>query len=70
MMNNQSIQTIGTLTSVPTKIAIFNLEHTLVRPFGDAVYPKDVNDYEFKYRVLRGLNALYREGWTVIVFPS
>lgn len=59
-----------------SKIAMFDLDHTLVKPLGKRVHPKDSHDWEFMFTdtgkdiVLNKLQRLVEDGYLLVIISN
>jgi len=53
------------------KMAGFDYDHTLVKPKGGKVFPKDLEDYEFLYDTVPDiLRKLHEDGYFIVIFTN
>ena len=58
-------------TSKKNKIASFDLDHTLIKPIGDRIHPKDKNDYELVFdNIIEKMKDLHKQGFIILVFSN
>ena len=53
-----------------TKLACFDLDHTLIKPKGKRKLPKDYSDYEYFNGMLHLLSKLSNNGFTIVIFSN
>lgn len=53
-----------------TKLACFDLDHTLIKPKGKRKLPKDSSDYEYFSGMIHLLNKLSNDGFTIVIFSN
>jgi len=53
------------------KLALFDLDWTLIKPKDHRKFPKDSSDWQFLFpNVISKLNKLYDDGYTVIILTN
>jgi bifunctional polynucleotide phosphatase/kinase len=53
-----------------SKLACFDLDHTLIQPKSKKVYPIDEKDWEFKENVINTLQYFHDNNWSIIIFSN
>lgn len=54
-----------------TKVAAFDLDHTLITPKSSSKFPKDANDWKFMYaEVPAMLKRLSISGYNIVIFTN
>ncbi|KAJ5072582.1 bifunctional polynucleotide phosphatase/kinase [Anaeramoeba ignava] len=57
--------------SSSSKIASFDLDHTLVKPKSGGIFPKDSFDWEILYNVIyQKLQLFYSKGFKIVIFTN
>jgi len=52
------------------KIAAFDLDHTLIQPKNNKIFPKDKDDWEWKCNILDVLTLLDKNDWSIVIFTN
>ena len=53
-----------------TKLACFDLDHTLIKPKGNRKLPKNIEDYEYMKNVRETLLKLQNDNYHIIIFSN
>jgi len=53
------------------KVVGFDLDHTIIKPIGKRVHPKDKNDYEYVFENVKSkMLELHNDGFNIIIFSN
>ena len=53
------------------KVAGFDLDHTLIKPIGKRIHPKDKNDYEYVFENVKSkMLELHNQGFNILIFSN
>lgn len=69
-MDNQFLSFNVSDRHFTSKLACFDLDHTLIEPKNNSTFPKDVHDWQFKPHVINTLKLLHDLGWSIVVFTN
>lgn len=59
--------------SSSSKIAAFDLDHTLIKPLGNRTFPRDKNDAQYAFDgdiIPKKLDQLHRDGYAIVIFTN
>lgn len=65
-----SVIVYNVLGQYRSKLACFDLDHTLIETRSKKVLPIDINDWQFKPFVIDTLQLLNKQDWSIIVFSN
>ena len=53
------------------KVAGFDLDHTLIKPKGKRVHPKDIDDFEYVFpNIIDKLTEIHNNGFSIVIFSN